>query len=146
MICPKCGEILDAGARQCTRCGQALSSAGAGAGPVGQAPNPFADDPVVEAMMVYPPPYSRPEGNAALRMLAPIGQSPLALISGYLGLISLAMCFLGPVAVILGILGIRQIRNNAHMHGTYRAVIGIVLGTIGTFGLIALIFTLAATE
>jgi hypothetical protein len=141
MLCPQCGQVLEAGARQCARCGHVLSGAERTNPYV--PPNPFADDQIVQAAMVYPPPHSRPEDNAALRMVVPIGQSPLALISGYLGLISLAFCFLGPVAVILGILGIRQIRNNPHMHGSYRAIIGIALGAISTVGLIAILVAIA---
>ncbi len=75
-------------------------------------------------------------------MIAPIGQSPLAIASGYVGLFSLALCFLGPVAILLGVLGVRQIRNNPKMHGMYRAIIGIVLGAISSVGLAAILVAL----
>jgi hypothetical protein len=101
--------------------------------------NPFSDAGAPVEAAVVP----RPLGDdPALRMVLPVGQSPLAIASGYLGLISLALCFLGPVAVILGILAINQIRRNPHMHGTYRAVIGIALGAISTLGLAAIVISL----
>jgi hypothetical protein len=124
--------------RQCPQCGRILEYAAPSGGP---ALNPFADKEVYEASIVPPP--SRPLGDdPALRMVIPVGQSPLAIISGYLGLFSLAICPLGPIAVILGALAIRQIRRNPNVHGTYRAVIGIVLGSIATIGLVA--FVIAA--
>ena len=96
--------------------------------------------PSLDASIVPPP--QRLGDDPALRMVIPVGQSPLAIISGYLGLISLAVCPLGPIAVLLGALAIRQIRRNPHLHGTYRAIIGIVLGSVSTLAIVA--FILAA--
>jgi hypothetical protein len=119
--------------RQCPYCGRVLEYAAPGEA---ASPNPFADTQVYDASIVPPP--SRPLGDdPALRMVIPVGQSPLAIISGYAGLLSLAVCPLGPIAIVCGALAIRQIRRNPNMHGTYRAVIGIVLGMIGTLGLVA---------
>jgi hypothetical protein len=103
-----------------------------------QSPNPFADRQVYDAAIAYPPPRP-PSDDPALRLVIPIGQSPWAIAAGYVGLFSIAICFLGPVAVLFGILALRQIKRNPQMHGSYRAIIGIVLGTLSTLGLVALI-------
>jgi hypothetical protein len=70
----------------------------------------------------------------------------LAIIAGYLGLFSLAVCPLGPIAIAFGALAMRQIRRNPHMHGTYRAVIGIVLGSISTLMLIGILLAALFAE
>jgi hypothetical protein len=109
-------------------------------------PNPFADVQVYNADIVPPGGQQRLGDDPALRMVIPVGQSPLAIISGYLGLFSLALCPLGPIAVLLGVLAIRQIRREEHTHGTYRAVIGIVLGGLATLGLIVAIVAVIFAE
>ncbi len=139
MNCPACGHPLEASARQCRYCGRSIE-APADPHPAEPAPNPFGDVEVFQATMV--PSGPRLEDNAAVRMIVPLGQSPLAIIAGYVGLISLFVCFLGPVAIVIGALAIRQIRKHPHMHGTYRAIIGIVLGLISSVGLIAVIASL----
>lgn len=69
--------------------------------------------------------------DAAIRMLIPIGLSWWAIISGYLGLISI-LAIPGPFAVLTGILAIRDIRRNPKKHGMGRAIFGIVMGSFGT--------------
>jgi hypothetical protein len=140
MNCPNCGQPILPGALQCARCGQTLT---AGNPHAPQSPNPFADRQVYEAAAVYPPP--RPAADdPALRLVIPIGQSPWAVAAGYVGLFSIAICFLGPVAVLLGILGLRQIKRNPQMHGGYRAIVGIVLGALSSLGFVAMIIAILA--
>jgi hypothetical protein len=85
------------------------------------------------------PPAAGGTDDALLRMLVPVGRSPYAIAAGYLGLFSLAFCFLGPVAVVLGMLAIRDMRKNPHLTGLPRAILGIVLGLVGTVGFAAVI-------
>ncbi len=68
-------------------------------------------------------------------------KNPLALTSYYLGIFSIIPClgvFLGFVAVILGILGLKAKRENPHIKGSVHAIVGIVCG--GIFGLIWFVF------
>jgi len=76
-------------------------------------------------------------------MLIPVGRSLYAIAAGYLGLLSLAFCFLGPFAILCGILAIVDIRKNPKKGGMPRAIVGITLGAIGTIGLVFAILMLA---
>jgi hypothetical protein len=64
-------------------------------------------------------------------MLIPVGRSGLAIAAGYAGLISV-LFFPAPIALLLGILAICDIRKNPHKHGMGRAVFGLVMGIIFT--------------
>src|SRR5262249_27606612 len=73
--------------------------------------------------------------NAGMRMLLPVGRSPWAIVSGYLGLLSI-LFVPAPLALITGIIAIVHMRMNPKMHGMGRAIFGIIMGTLGTIGLI----------
>jgi hypothetical protein len=76
-----------------------------------------------------------------MRALLPVGRSGWAIAAGYLGLFSL-LVLPAPLALICGLLAVRDIRRNPNKHGMGRAVFGIVLGGLGT---LAIAFFLAAT-
>ena len=87
-------------------------------------------------------PSAPPMGESAgLRLLLPVGRSPLAIVAGYLGLFSLLVC-VAPVSLIVSIFAIRDIRRNPKSYGMGRAVFGLVMGILGTIALI--IFLIAA--
>ena len=69
------------------------------------------------------------------RMLLPVGRSWWAIAAGYMGLFSLAI-IPAPLALILGIIAIIHLRSRPDLHGMGRAVFGIVMGVLGTGGLI----------
>ena len=98
--------------------------------------NNDADFPEVE------PARSHPDlgDDAGIRMLLPVGRSGWAIAAGYLGLISV-LCLPSPLALIAGIMAIREIRRDRKKHGIGRAIFGIIMGGIGT---IALVFVLIA--
>lgn len=78
--------------------------------------------------------YFRPPSlgdDAGIRWLLPVGRSPWAIAAGYLGLFCVLLVF-GPFALVAGLLGLRQIKNNPRMHGKGRAVFGIVAGALAT--------------
>jgi hypothetical protein len=79
-----------------------------------------------------------------MRWVLPVGQSVWSIASGYLGLLSLAICFLGPFAILTGVVAIAELRKNPRMSGWGRAIVGIVLGSLGSIGLVALIVALVA--
>lgn len=85
----------------------------------------------------------------ALHYLVPIGRSWQSIWAPYLGLLSLAPVpvigqALGVGGIVLGVLALRRARSGGH--GTARAIIGIVLGTLGTiFGALVL-FNIAMSQ
>jgi hypothetical protein len=81
--------------------------------------------------------------DAGMRMLLPVGRSGWAIAAGYLGLISV-LCLPSPLALIAGILAIREMRRNPKKHGMGRAIFGIVMGGIGTICLFFVLITAVA--
>jgi hypothetical protein len=79
-----------------------------------------------------------------MRMLLPVGLSGWAIAAGYLGLISV-LCFPAPLALITGILAVRDISRNPRKHGMGRALLGIVMGSLGTLFLIITVIALIAS-
>jgi|TARA_B100000678_G_scaffold210567_1_gene178119 hypothetical protein len=77
------------------------------------------------------------QSDAAMRMLLPVDRSGYAIAAGYLGLVSILLVF-APFALIFGILGIRDIRNNSEKHGMGRAIFGVVMGAL--FSILLLLF------
>jgi hypothetical protein len=113
--------------------------------PAGQYPPPgYAPPGYVGA----PPPgyYAGPRDvgqDAGMRWLIPVGRSVWAIAAGYLGLLSVSMV-LAPLAVIFGIVAIRDIKKHPNRHGLGRAWFGIIMGAIFTvIGIMVLINALA---
>ena len=80
-------------------------------------------------------PARKPEDDPALRMLVPIGCSPLAIAAGYAGLFSLVI-LPAPLALLLGLLAISDLKRHPEKHGIGRAYFGLIAGGIGTLILI----------
>ena len=102
--CPQCGGALAPGSAVCPTC-HWRSTAASG-------PHDLGEDPLV-------------------RMLLPVGRSGLAIAAGYAGLFAV-LCFPAPIALVLGILAIRDLRKHPEKHGMGRAVFGLVSGIIFT--------------
>ena len=66
----------------------------------------------------------------------------LAIAAGYLGLFSL-IPFFAPIALIVSIIAIVQLRRNPQLHGMGRAIFGLVTGILGTGFIVVMIVTLA---
>lgn len=69
--------------------------------------------------------------DAGIRMLLPVGRSGWAIAAGYLGLLSVLL-LPAPVALIISLLAIRDIRRDSTKHGMGRAVFGLIMGIIFT--------------
>jgi len=83
--------------------------------------------------------------DPAMRLILPVGRSIYAIIAGYLGLVS--VIFLpAPLAILFGILGLRDIKKNPKLGGKGRAIFGLVMGTIFTLLPIIAIAMAAATS
>jgi len=111
MYCFSCGTQNPNDAPYCVRCGQVL---------VQVVPQPGVGDF---------------EDNPAIRMLLPVGRSVWAIAAGYAGLFAV-LCFPAPIALILAVIAIRDIKRHPEKHGMGRAVFGLVMGILGTLGLL----------
>lgn len=78
--------------------------------------------------------------SAGMRMLLPVGRSWWAIAAGYLALLIIT----APLAVIAGILAIRDIRANPHKHGMGRAIFAIAFG--GLITTLYLVFFVATSR
>jgi hypothetical protein len=74
-----------------------------------------------------PPPPDR--DDPAMEFIVPLNTSALAIAAGYVGLISV-LCIPAPLAVLLGILALRQLNRNPKLHGRYRAIFALVMGIL----------------
>ncbi len=108
--CVRCQQPLAFGATVCPKCGQHYQLLAPG-----QAPS-----------------TGKLGDEAAIRALIPVGRTGLSIAAGYVGLISMVLFFLGPIAILLGILAIRDLNQKPGSHGMGRAVFAIVGGAIGT--------------
>ena len=80
-----------------------------------------------------------------MRLIIPIGLSGWAIVAGYLGLFAVLLVP-APFALLTGILAIRDIKRHPDKHGMGRAIFGIVMGGLGTLGLLAMIIGIALTK
>lgn len=69
--------------------------------------------------------------DAGTRWLLPVGRSPWAIVAGYMGLFSVLL-LPAPLALVFGVIAIRDIRRHPERRGMGRAVFGIVMGLICT--------------
>ena len=112
--CPRCGAPMTMDATGCRQCGAMYRGT-----PRGNTAEDLGE-------------------SAAIRMLIPVGRSAWAIAAGYAGLISVLM-FPAPIALILGILAVRDIRRNPKKHGMGRAIFGIVMGGIFSLALVGMV-------
>lgn len=139
MNCPACGAVNSPGVPRCGRCGAPLAA---------DAPvNPCAERPQQAGAYPYPPPGSYPTSTPGvddgLRMIVPIGVSPWAIAAGYLGLVSpICVGITGPLAIIAGIIALKQIKKDPRIGGKVRSIIGIVLGALGTLMLLGFLIAM----
>jgi len=78
--------------------------------------------------------------DGAVRYLIPIGRSGLAIAAGYAGLFCL-LIFPGPIAMVLGVLAIMDLRKHPNKLGRGRAWFGLIAGVLASallaFGAVA---------
>jgi len=92
-------------------------------------------------------PYGGPPSDigqdAGVRWLLPVGRSGWAIAAGYLGLFSVIPIF-APIALIISIIAIRDIKKHPGRHGMGRAIFGLVMGILFSLGFCVMIVGLAA--
>ena len=85
-----------------------------------------------------PPTFKTQSAGDATGGLIPYKNGP-ALTAYYLSIASLLCCPLGIVAVVLGVLGLQKRAREPAVKGSVHAWIGIVLGTLTTVGMVAIL-------
>jgi hypothetical protein len=119
MFCPKCGAPNDNKNVRCVKCGNAL-----------------------QAVRIVT--RDRDDHSAGMRMLMPVGRSGWAIAAGYAGLFGLTV-ILAPIALVLGIVAMFDLRRNPKKHGWGRAIFGTLIGLLGT-GLLIALFVMGAWD
>lgn len=79
-----------------------------------------------------------PTGSRFNHWILPVNVAKLALWAGYVGLLAI-VAYPAPLALLLGILAIRDLRRHPEKRGMGRAVFAIVMGSIGTVILLLLV-------
>lgn len=110
MYCPKCGAANGDNSFRCVACGEIIQ-------PLQQVQSANMAD------------------SAVMRALLPIGRSWWAIAAGYAGLFSLLLVP-APFALLLGVLALRDLRNHPHLYGKGRAVFALIMGGLGSAGLV----------
>jgi hypothetical protein len=70
-----------------------------------------------------------PQDNAGLQYVIPINTNPVAIAAGYVGLFAV-LCFPAPLALVLGIVALVQLKKKPEQHGKGRAIFAIVMGVL----------------
>jgi hypothetical protein len=83
-----------------------------------------------------------PPQDEGLQYVIPVNTNVLAILAGYAGLVSV-LCFPAPVALVLGLLALRQLARNPGQHGKGRAVFGIVMGALFSIPLPFFLYAIA---
>jgi hypothetical protein len=134
--CPYCGRKMNVAPQfagqtgPCGQCGQTITIPGVG--------SPFGASAAQPAQHVQ----QDLGENATVRMLLPVGRSIWAIAAGYFGLFAVIPIF-APVALVLGIVAIRDIRRHPKRHGMGRAIFGLVMGLIFSVALIVVFIGIA---
>ena len=117
MKCPKCGFENASDAVFCNKCGHRIAEPA----PTSSGAQPTAAGGERRHL----------SDNAGMRAVMPIGRSGVAIAAGYVGIFAITPG-VGLVALLLGILAIRHIKNNPGRHGMGRAIFAIVMGAVST--------------
>jgi hypothetical protein len=92
-------------------------------------------------------PYGAPPSDIGqdpgVRWLLPVGRSGWAIAAGYLGLLSVIPIF-APIALIISIVAIRDIKKHPQRHGMGRAIFGLVMGILFSIGFCVMMVALLA--
>ncbi|EKD56681.1 MAG: hypothetical protein ACD_58C00120G0004 [uncultured bacterium] len=69
------------------------------------------------------------------RAMLPVGRSGWAIAAGYAGIFSLILVF-GPLAIIMSIIALKDLKKHPEKFGKGRAIFGLIMGILGTLGLV----------
>ena len=123
MYCTRCGTLNGDREAACSACGHPLHPA------------------VVPIAQAMPPAAPELGDDPAMRMLLPVGRSGWAIAAGYLGLLSF-LGFAAPFALVISIIAIVDLRRHPKKRGWGRAVFGLIMGVLGTVGLLVYLWVI----
>lgn len=88
------------------------------------------------------PPWSTapPARDRSIEALLPVNRSGLAIAAGYAGLFAVLLVF-APVALLLGVLALRDLSHKPTVGGRGRAWFGVVAGGLGTLALVGVLLS-----
>lgn len=121
-------------------------------GPVAAAPVASATPPTAYAAYSSPaysapthastayPRQTVPASDGGLHWLVPVGRTGLSIAAGYAGIVGLLCFYTAPVALVLGLLALRELRDPA-LRGRGRAWFATVVGALGS--VLLLVFVVA---
>ena len=127
--CPYCAETIQEAAVVCRFCNTNLQT-----GETRPAPD-------------MPPVYGRAQVSEAgidpaMKFVLPVGRSAMSIAAGYLGLFSVILC-IAPIALVVSLLAIQQLKRDPTLLGWGRAIFGLVMGSLGTLFLIVVAVMIA---
>lgn len=102
MYCPNCGTQNDDNHYRCIQCRTVIQAA----------PQPSS---------------ASIESDPGMRLLLPVGRSVPAILAGYAGLFSI-LILPAPVALLLGIIAIIDIKKHPDKYGMGRAIFAVIMG------------------
>ena len=111
MFCQECGTELPNEAVRCSNCGH------------------WTKGPVRQNL----------EDDEGIRMLIPVGRTPLSIAAGYLGLLAIMPVF-APIALVVSIIAIVGLVKHPEKRGMGRAVFGVIMGGLFTIVLLFVVF------
>ncbi|MBS1700806.1 MAG: DUF4190 domain-containing protein [Armatimonadetes bacterium] len=96
--------------------------------------------PPVQQTVAYPRPQAAPAdpNHDPMRFVIPVNPSGLAVAAGYLGLFAVT-CVFAPIALVVGLLALRDLKNHPQKTGKGRAIFGLVMGIIGTVTMLVMV-------
>ena len=82
-------------------------------------------------------PYAQPQGarDRSVEALIPVNRTGLSIAAGYAGLFAV-LVVTAPIALVLGVLALRDLRDKPDVGGRGRAWFGLVAGALGTLVLV----------
>jgi hypothetical protein len=82
--------------------------------------------------------------DRGLEWVLPVGRTGLSIAAGYVGLVAVLCFYVAPVALVVGLLALRGLRDSP-LGGRGRAWFAVIVGGLGTIGL-AVAGTVALTR
>lgn len=105
--------------------------------------SPIAEMPGSTTPIGAVPPQFADGYDPALKHVLPVGRSGLAIAAGYLGLFSM-LIFPAPLALIVGVLALLDIKRHPKKLGKGRAWFGIIAGALGTLAILWGLFSIGS--
>jgi hypothetical protein len=135
MRCPVCNAVNPPESQRCQTCGEELPPSGTTGGPPDEVLALPADAVAVESADEPAPRPEKDKDVDIVRIFIPY-ENPRSLAAYYISIFALIPGIgfvLGPLAIWLGIAGVRYANANPQAKGMVHAITGIVLGVVALF-------------